>query len=53
MRALVSTPLLASAGWVLGVLNTHYDHPHRPAEDELQVFDRIAQRVAAWLEGRD
>ena len=50
-RAVQSTPIFAASGWLLGVLSTHYDRPHHPSEDELQVIDRVASRTAFWLEG--
>ena len=48
--AVQSTPLLASSGWVLGVLSTHYEDRHRPSERELDVLDEIARRAAYCLE---
>lgn len=48
--AVQSTPLLASSGWVLGVLSTHYEDRHTPSERELGVLDDIARRTAYWLE---
>lgn len=48
--AVQSTPLLASSGWVLGVLSTHYEDRHTPSERELDHLDEIARRAAYWLE---
>jgi DNA-binding transcriptional regulator YdaS (Cro superfamily) len=50
VRAVQSTPLLASSGWVLGVLSTHYEERHTPSGDELDALDEIARRAAYWLE---
>ena len=49
-RACQSTPLISVSGQFLGMLSTHFDHPHRPAADELELVDRIAERTAHWLE---
>lgn len=49
-RAVQSTPLISVTGQVLGMLSTHFDHPHRPADAELALVDRIAARAASWLE---
>lgn len=48
--AVQSTPLLASSGWVLGVLSTHHEDRHTPSERELDVLDEIARRAAYCLE---
>ena len=49
--AVQSTPLLASTGWVPGVLSPHHEDRHTPSERELGVLDDIARRAAYWLEG--
>ena len=49
-RALQSTPLISISGQLLGMLSTHFDRPHRPADDELAVVDRIVERTVFWLE---
>ena len=49
-RACQSTPLISVSGQFLGMLNTHFDHPHRPAEGQLELVDRIAERTVYWLE---
>lgn len=49
-RAVQSTPLVSSSGQFFGMLNTHFDHPHRPAEEQLELVDRIVERTVYWLE---
>ena len=49
-RAVQSTPLVSVSGQFLGMLSTHFDHPHRPADDELELVDRIVGRAAYWLD---
>ena len=49
-RAVQSTPLVSSSGQFLGMLSTHFDHPHRPAANELALVDLIAEHTAHWLE---
>ena len=50
VRAVQSTPLIATTGVVLGMLSTHYSQPLTPEAEELQDIDAIAQRAAYWLE---
>ena len=50
VHAVQSTPLVSPEGNVLGMLSTHFDHPHRPSESELAIVDQIARRAAFWLE---
>lgn len=50
VRAVQSTPLIASSGVVLGMLSTHFSQPHAPDEADLQDIDLIASRAAFWLE---
>jgi len=49
-RAVQSTPLVSVSGQVLGMMSTHFDHPHRPTEGELAIVDQIARRAVYWLE---
>jgi hypothetical protein len=44
-----STPLLGHSGEVLGMLSTHYDRPHQPSPQELEVIDAIAANAASWM----
>jgi hypothetical protein len=46
-----STPLLDASGRVLGVLSTHYERPHAPSTEELQVLDVVTARASHWLSG--
>jgi len=49
-RAVQSTPLVSVSGQVLGMVSTHFDQPHVPADAELAIVDQIARRTAYWLE---
>jgi len=49
VRACQSTPLV-SKGKVLGVLSTHFGHPHRPDDRELRLADLLARQAADYLE---
>ena len=49
-RAVQSTPLVSASGELLGMLSTHFERPHRPAEGDLALVDEIAERAAFWLE---
>jgi signal transduction histidine kinase/DNA-binding response OmpR family regulator len=50
VRAVQSTPLLSSAGQVLGMVSTHFSRPHRPNERALRFMDLLARQAADYLE---
>ena len=50
VRAVQLTPLVSSAGQVLGVISTHFNTTHRPTEQELRLMDLLARQVADYLE---
>jgi PAS domain S-box-containing protein len=50
VRAVQSTPLVSSAGHVLGVISTHFSNTRRPAEQELRLMDLLARQTADYLE---
>jgi PAS domain S-box-containing protein len=50
VRAVQSTPLVSSAGNLLGILSTHFRLPHRPGERELRLMDVLARQAADYLE---
>ena len=50
VRAVTSTPLLASSGNLLGMISTHFAEPHRPSERELHLMDLLARQAADYLE---
>lgn len=50
IRAVQSTPLVSLDGRPLGVLNTHFPKPHRPAERELRYLDLLARMAADFIE---
>jgi len=52
VRAVTSTPLLASTGNLLGMISTHFAKPHRPDERELRLMDLLARQTADYLERR-
>jgi len=49
-RAVQSTPMLGNRGQVLGVISTHFRHPHRPSERELRFVDLYARQAAAMID---
>lgn len=49
-RAVQSTPLFGHGGQVLGILSTHFRHPHRPSPSELRVTDLYVRFAAQLLE---
>jgi PAS domain S-box-containing protein len=46
VRAVQSMPLFSSTGRVLGMISTHFDHPHRPNDRELGFLDLLARQAA-------
>src|SRR4051812_29731796 len=45
-RAVQSTPLRGRDGRPLGVLSTHFRHPHRSSERDLRMIDLYARQAA-------
>jgi len=50
VRAVQSTPLISSAGNVLGVISTHFEFTRRPTEQELRLMDLLTRQAADYLE---
>ena len=50
VRAVQSTPLVSSAGNVLGVISTHFSTTRRPTEQESRLMDLLARQAADYLE---
>src|ERR1041385_8579049 len=48
--AVQSTPLISSAGHVLGVISTHFGSPCRPTEQEIRLMDLLARQAGDYLE---
>jgi diguanylate cyclase (GGDEF)-like protein/PAS domain S-box-containing protein len=49
-RALQSTPFVSRSGQVLGVISTHFRHPHRPSEGDLRMLDLYANQATDLIE---
>jgi GAF domain-containing protein len=47
-----TTPLIGSAGNVVGMISTHWQRPHQPSNDDLHLFDRLAREAAEVIEIR-
>lgn len=52
IRAVMSTPLLASDGELLGLFTNYWDRPHAPSEHELRLLDLYVQQAARQVERR-
>jgi PAS domain S-box-containing protein len=50
VRAVQSTPLMNSAGRLLGMTSTHFARPHRLSENELRLMDLLARQAGEFLE---
>jgi two-component sensor histidine kinase len=50
VRAIQVTPLISSAGKMLGTLSTHFNKPFRPGERELCFIDILARLAVDCLE---
>ena len=51
-RALQSTPLVDRTGELLGILATHFRHPHRPSERDLRLTDLFALQAGDIIVSR-
>jgi PAS domain S-box-containing protein len=51
-RAVQSTPLISRAGKLLGILSTHFRHPHRPSAHDLRLTDLYARQAAEIIDFR-
>ncbi|HEY0728931.1 MAG TPA: GAF domain-containing protein [Pyrinomonadaceae bacterium] len=52
VHAVQSTPLVCRDGRLLGMLNNHFGHVHRPSELELRYLDLLARMAADVIERR-
>ena len=50
LRAMHSTPLVSRSGRLLGMISTHWQKPHSPAEHELRALDVLARQAADLIE---
>src|SRR5260370_37956817 len=51
LRACWSTPIVSSAGAVLGAFATYYREPRSPTADERNVIERFTQIASIALDG--
>jgi C4-dicarboxylate-specific signal transduction histidine kinase len=49
-RAVQSTPLFSREGEMLGMISTHFKHPHRSSDRELRLTDLYARQAAEMIE---
>lgn len=45
-----STPLYSRNGKLLGMISTHWDHPHSPSDRDLSLLDILARQAADLIE---
>lgn len=45
-----STPLVASSGRIVGMMSTHWNHPHTPSAESYRFFDILARLAADFIE---
>jgi len=50
IMAVQSTPLVASSGRIIGMMSTHWKHPHTPSADSYRFFDVLARLAADFIE---
>lgn len=50
VQAAQSTPLISRSGRLLGMISTHWRHPHTPSENDLGRFDILARMAADLIE---
>ena len=49
-RAVVSTPLFASGGRLLGLVSVHFREPHRPTDSELRRQDLFLRQACDFMQ---
>jgi GAF domain-containing protein len=50
IHACQTTPLIARAGNVVGMISTHWRTPHQPSEGDFNLFDILARQAADLIE---
>ena len=50
IRACQTTPLIARAGKVVGMISTHWRKPHQPSDEDFRQFDTLARQAADLIE---
>jgi two-component sensor histidine kinase/PAS domain-containing protein len=50
IRAMQTTPLISRSGQLLGMITTHWAHPHEPSTRDLRLMDILARQAADLLE---
>lgn len=50
IRSAQTTPLRSRSGALLGMISTHWSHPHTPSERDLRLLDLVARQAADLLE---
>lgn len=50
IRSAQTTPLITREGQLLGMISTHWSHPHQPSERDLRLMDILARQAADLLE---
>jgi PAS domain S-box-containing protein len=51
-RAVQSTPFRDRSNKPLGIISTHFRHPHRPTEHDLRLTDLFVRHAAATIESK-
>ena len=50
IRAVQSTPLFSRGGTLVGMLSTHWNHPHDPTQRDLRNLDILARQAADLID---
>jgi GAF domain-containing protein len=50
IHACQTTPLIARAGNVVGMISTHWRTPHEPSQEDFNLFDILARQAADLIE---
>jgi signal transduction histidine kinase len=50
IRASQTTPLISRTGRTLGMMSTHWAHPHRPSERDFRLIDLLARQAADLID---
>ena len=50
IRSCQTTPLISRNGTLVGMISTHWSHPHEPSERDLRLWDILVRQAADLIE---
>ena len=53
IKAVQSTPLMSRQGHLIGMIATHWQHPHQPSEKKLNLLDVLVRQITDLVEQQE